>query len=59
MFVILICMAMTAGHCTSFAAVNGTDAQCRALMMEGPGRVTCVAPDGTMISRIPTEARGR
>lgn len=57
MFVILICVSLAGGECRAFSAVNGTEMQCRALMMEGPGRVSCVAPDGTMISRMPTERR--
>ena len=57
MFVILICVSLAGAECRAFAAVSGTEMQCRALMMEGPGRVTCVAPDGTVIARMPTERR--
>jgi hypothetical protein len=49
MWIILICLAMVGTQCTSMIAINGTDMQCRAMMMSGGKQVSCVAPDGTVL----------
>lgn len=52
MWIILVCVTLVGRECTSMAAVNGTEAQCRAMMMTATeGRVSCVAPDGTVLLR--------
>ena len=59
-WIILFCSLTANGQCTNVsAAVNGTEMQCRALLMTnqqpGPVKAACIAPDGTILQNLPTK----
>jgi hypothetical protein len=58
-WIILLCSLAANGQCANVsAAVNGTEMQCRALLManqqQGSVKAACVAPDGTVLQSLPT-----
>jgi hypothetical protein len=61
-WIILLC-SIAAGQCTTVtAAVNGTEMQCRAMLMANQQtlvKAACIAPDGTVLQSLPTGPQRR